>query len=97
MYYYCREEFVQVYDLLFGECATTDSMRQACEFLAMWKIRRQHLTPASVLSTLTILEVYLQDDTACQDAGKRQSMQKLYSHAFTRLANFVEQEMEMEF
>lgn len=73
-----------MYDLLFGECATPDSKRQACEFLTMWKVRRQHLTPASVLSTLTILEVQLQDDPRCTDPMKRQAMQKLYSHAFTR-------------
>lgn len=80
---------------------TTDSRRQACEYLRVWKVRRQYLTPASVLSTLTILDVYLQDDclpitdanaraaSAKPTPARRHNMRKLYAHAFTRFLNYM--------
>lgn len=53
--------------------------------MTVWKIRRMNFTPASILSTLTILEVQLRDN------GKTPiiELKALYSSALTRFLNYM--------
>lgn len=63
----------------------------------MWKLRRHTLTPASVLSTLAILEIKLKDDDpATKHLNKNNSneLRALYSSAFTRFLNYMSSIMQ---
>lgn len=54
--------------------------------MLIWKVRRLNLTPATVLSTLSILEVQLKDESGTFSAD---DLRKMYSNAFTRFLNYV--------
>lgn len=79
-----REEFCNVYQLIFSDEADWNTKKEACNWMTVWQLRRQNLTPASVLSTLAILEVKLKDDQHCVDKSTLNEMRTLYSNAFTR-------------
>lgn len=55
--------------------------------MKLWKVRRGNLTPASVLSTLTILDVQLTDKL--NTGLTNDALRSLYSNAFTRFVNYM--------
>lgn len=55
--------------------------------IKIWKIRRLNLTPASVLSTLAILEVQLKDNA--DEKFSKDELRTMYSNAFTRFLNYM--------
>lgn len=73
-----------MYDWLF-----TPSIRdvaKALQRLIIWKQRRQSLTPASILSTIAILEVQLKDNAnKLSDVDLR----AMYSNAFVKSLNYM--------
>lgn len=80
-----REEFSKVYEWLFGDTANWETKQKACDLMTIWKLRRLNLTPASVLSTLAILEVQLRDDEKIQpNKNAINELRTMYSNAFTR-------------
>lgn len=59
---------------------------KALERLTIWKLRRQTLTPATVMSTISILEVQVKDDkNVCTEIDLR----AMYSNAFTKFLNYM--------
>lgn len=82
-----RDEFNMVYEWLFGENSTNESKQLAFSRMKLWKMRRGNLTPASVLSTLSILDVQLKDqyDNRFSD----DELRSMYSNAFTRFVNYM--------
>lgn len=80
-----RDEFLLVYQWLF-ESSQIEQHEQALERLSIWKLRRKILTPASVMSTLAILEVQLKD---ASNACTKSDLQAMYSNAFTKFLNYM--------
>lgn len=81
-----RDEFDLVYHWLFSSENDIELRRKAYEKLLVWKVRRLNLTPATILSTLSILEVQLKD---ASNECSVDDLRKMYSNAFTRFLNFV--------
>lgn len=79
-----RDEFVIVYNKIFSDDSTTECKQYACDVMTVWRLRRQNLTPASVLSTLAILEVQLKDRPDTANITQLNELRTLYSNAFTR-------------
>lgn len=75
-----------VYDWLFADTHTNYTRQKAFERLKIWKLRRLTLTPASILSTLSMLEVQLKD---ASEKYCDVDLQKMYSDAFTRFVNYM--------
>lgn len=82
-----RDEFDQVYDQIFGENSTIQSKQLALDRLKIWKIRRLNLTPATILSTLSILNVQLKDTN--ENRFSSDELRSMYSNAFTRFLNYM--------
>lgn len=61
--------------------------------ITIWKLRCQNMTPATVLSTLTILKVQLQDQSA-DGFNTTTVLRHMYSNAFTRFLNFMSSIMQ---
>lgn len=83
-----REEFNSVYDWLFAQNSGIDTRRLALSRIKLWKLRRGNLTPASILSTLTILDVQLKDDKR-EKRFTDDELRSMYSNAFTRFVNYM--------
>lgn len=60
--------------------------------MTIWKIRRAALTPASVLSTLALLEVDIKSEININ----LNEIQIMYSNAFTRFLNFMTSIMQVK-
>lgn len=86
-FFFCRKELNLVYDWLFSAGSTVATKRLALARMKVWKIRRLTLTPATILSTIAILEVQLKDDTT--NACSEDLLRTMYSNAFTRFLNYV--------
>lgn len=69
--------------MIYGPNSDWQSKSKACTTLKMWTLRRQNLTPASVLSTCAILEVQLTDQNKDNQLSPNE-LRSLYSNAFTR-------------
>lgn len=76
-----------VYDWLFGISSTVETKRLALSRIKLWKMRRGNLTPASVLSTLSILDVQLKDQPNTRFSDDE--LRSMYSNAFTRFVNYM--------
>lgn len=76
-----------VYDWLFGSNSNVETKQLALSRIKLWKMRRGNLTPASILSTLSILDVQLKDkfDQRFSD----DELRSMYSNAFTRFINYM--------
>lgn len=61
-------------------------LSKALQRLQIWKLRRQTLTPATVMSTITILEVQLKDSS---NTLSDPDLRAMYSNAFTKFMNYV--------
>ncbi|XP_055373303.1 uncharacterized protein LOC129606780 [Condylostylus longicornis] len=79
------EEFNMVYISLFGQGASYETKIKACKKMRIWKLRSLNMTPASILSTLAIIEVQIKDES--KDFANE--LQVLYSGAFTRFLNYM--------
>lgn len=55
--------------------------------MKLWKMRRGQLTPASVLSTISILDVQLKD--LCETRFTDDELRAMYANAFTRFVNYM--------
>lgn len=84
---YLRDEFNMVYEWLFGSNSNIESKRLAYSRMNLWKMRRGNLTPASVLSTISILDVQLKDQ--CDKRFSDDELRSMYSNAFTRFVNYM--------
>lgn len=85
----CRAEFDTVYEWLFSPNNTAETKLMALEQMKLWKIRLLNLTPASVLSTMSILEVQLKDDPSQERLFSSEELRTMYSNAFTRFINYM--------
>ena len=68
--------------------------------LNVWKLRRQNLTPASVLSTLAIVEIQLKDDqctNSSSSTSQSNELRTMYSNAFTRFLNYMSSIMQNKY
>lgn len=79
-----------VYDWLFSATDSVNNIetkRLALARMKLWKMRRGQLTPASVLSTISILDVQLKDlgDQRFSD----DELRSMYANAFTRFVNYM--------
>lgn len=85
-----RDEFTLVYDWTFSDGSNDQTKRQALERMKIWKIRRLNLTPASVLSTLSILDVQMKDcRTAAVAKYADDDLRIMYSDAFLKFLNYM--------
>lgn len=75
-----------VYHWLFASENDINLKRKAYEQILIWKVRRLNLTPATILSTLSILEIQLKDNG---NIFSSDDLRKMYSNAFTRFLNYV--------
>lgn len=75
-----------VYDHLFGDDSSKESKKIAFEYLTIWKLRRSNLTPASILSTLALLEVEIKDEN---DSSKISEITTMYFSSFTKFINYM--------
>lgn len=75
-----------VYDHLFGTDSSKETKKIAYEYLTIWKIRRCNLTPASILSTLALLEVEIKDEN---DSSKISEITTMYFSSFTKFINYM--------
>lgn len=82
-----KDEFNLVYDWIFGSESNDQTKRLALRRMKVWKIRRSNLTPASVLSTLSILEIQLKDQINTELSIDE--LRAMYSTAFTRFLNYM--------
>lgn len=83
-----RTEFHVVYDWLFGDGGNRiEAKRLALSRMKLWKMRRGQLTPASVLSTISILDVQLKD--LGDDRFTDDELRAMYANAFTRFVNYM--------
>lgn len=82
-----KAEFDLVHEWIYGKNSDQHTKHLAIKRIKVWKLRRQNLTPATVLSTLAILEAQ------CKDRADNQlindELQSIYSIAFTRFLNYV--------
>lgn len=85
--FYYRYEFDQVYDQIFRENSSIQSKQLALDRIKIWKIRRSNLTPATILSTLSILDVQLKDTD--ENRFSSDELRSMYSNAFTRFLNYM--------
>ncbi|KAJ6642527.1 Esterase SG1, partial [Pseudolycoriella hygida] len=88
------DEFINVYNWLFGGNSDRHTKQLAMEMLTVWKIRRLNLTPASVLSTMEILSVQLRDDPSLNAGSTIRELQTMYSNSFTRFLNYMSSIMQ---
>lgn len=84
-----RDEFTLVYDWIFSDGSNEQTKRQALERMKIWKIRRLNLTPASVLSTLSILSVQLKDCHTATTKYADDDLRTMYSEAFLKFLNYM--------
>lgn len=80
-----------VYDWLFGAGRSVNSIetkRLALTRMKLWKMRRGQLTPASVLSTISILDVQLKDLSG-DNRFSDDELRSMYANAFTRFVNYM--------
>lgn len=84
-----RDEFTLVYDWTFSDSSNDQTKRQALERMKIWKIRRQNLTPASVLSTLSILDVQMKDCRSATTKYADDDLRTLYSEALLKFLNYM--------
>lgn len=82
-----RDEFNLVYDWLFGPTNNDETKRLAFSRIHLWKMRRGNLTPATVLSTLSILDVQLKDDN--EKRFSDDELRSMYSNSFIRFINYM--------
>lgn len=75
-----------VYDWLFSG-NSIETKRLALSRMKLWKMRRDQLTPASVLSTISILDVQLKD--LCDNRFSDDELRSMYANAFTRFVNYM--------
>lgn len=83
-FYDCREEFDAVHEWLFSD--RISHREKALERLIIWKLRRQALTPATIMSTIAILEVQIKDK---HNTCTEHDLRAMYSNAFTKFVNYV--------
>lgn len=76
-----------MYDQIFGENNSSQSRHLALDRMKIWKIRRLNLTPATILSTLSILDVQLKDTK--ENRFSSDELRSMYSNAFTRFLNYM--------
>lgn len=84
-----RDEFAIVYDWIFSVGSNDQTKRQALERMKIWKIRRLNLTPASVLSTLSILDVQMKDCSTAITKYADDDLRTMYSEAFLKFLNYM--------
>lgn len=82
-----RDEFNLVFDWLYGLNSNWSTKQLALSRIRLWKMRRGNITPASVLSTLTILDVQLKD--RFEKRFTDDELRSMYSNAFTRFVNYM--------
>lgn len=79
-----REEFDLMHRWLFSP--QTEDRSKALQRLTIWKLRRQTLTPATVMGTIAILEVQLKD---IANTLSEHDLRAMYSNAFTKFMNYI--------
>lgn len=82
-----KAEFDMVYEWIYGTSCDEYTKQLAIKRIKVWKLRRQNLTPATVLSTLAVLEAQHKDRGDTQLSND--DLQSIYSVAFTRFLNYV--------
>lgn len=81
-----RNEFTEVYELLFSNRANHASKKVAFNKMMVWKGRSHDKTPASILSTLALLGVELNSEI-CHLSET--DVSTLYSNALTKFLNYM--------
>lgn len=76
-----------MYNWLYGPTSNVETKELALSRLKLWKMRRGNLTPASVLSTLSLLDVQLKDKG--EKRFSDDELRSMYSNAFTRFVNYM--------
>lgn len=71
--------------MLYDEKSDMISKSEAYTYMQVWKLRRIDTIPASILSTMAIIEVDLKSETS----GNVTELQMMYSNAFTRFLNYM--------
>lgn len=84
---FVRHEFETVYHWIFSSEDNLLLKTKAYDRLSIWKLRRLGLTPASILSTLAILEVEVKDNEQSQFSSN--DLRVMYSSAFTKFVNYM--------
>lgn len=82
-----RNEFEIVYHWIFSSENNPLLKEKAYDRLTIWKLRRLNLTPASILSTMAILEVEIKDNDQSQFTTN--DLRVMYSNAFTKFVNYM--------
>ncbi|VVC86800.1 uncharacterized protein LOC126973082 [Leptidea sinapis] len=85
--WFSSNEWLKVYEKLFSENATYQSKHGALQYLLIWKARSPSL-PAGVESTISLLEVDIQD---CNNGSENnaQLLRMAYSTAIMRFVNHM--------
>lgn len=81
-------EWLNVYDLIYSPNSTFETKQEALKQLLVWKARCPSL-PSGVESTLTLLEVHIQDANNIDDAINEQLLRLAYSSAVMRFVNHM--------
>lgn len=81
-------EWLKVYDLIYSSNSTFETKQVALKLLLVWKARCPSL-PSGVESTLTLLEVHIQDAKNLEDAINEQLLRLAYSSAIMRFVNHM--------
>lgn len=81
-------EWLKVYDLIYSPNSTFENKQEALKQLLVWKARCPSL-PSGVESTLTLLEVHVQDAKIAEDAINEQLLRLAYSSAIMRFVNHM--------
>ncbi|XP_049872015.1 uncharacterized protein LOC126370927 [Pectinophora gossypiella] len=82
------KEWYQVYDNIYSTMATFTTKQEALEMLLVWKARCPSL-PSSVETTLTLLEVHIQDLKNTNDHINENMLRLAYSSAIMRFVNHM--------
>lgn len=81
-------EWLKVHDLIYSPNSTLETKREALKQLLVWKARCPSL-PSGVESTLTLLQVHIQDAKIFEDAIDEQLLRLAYSSAILRFVNHM--------
>lgn len=86
--WYNVEEWHEVYNALYGPNSSLITKQKGLDHLLIWKARCPTL-PSGIESTLTLLEVHLQDENKCNQKCSDYIMRLAYSSSLMRFVNHM--------
>ncbi|KAJ2949672.1 hypothetical protein O0L34_g15598 [Tuta absoluta] len=86
--WFSSKEWHLVYENIYSSTSSVASQQEALNFMLIWKARCPSL-PSGVESTLTLLEVHLQDAKNSDDVANQQLLRLAYSSALMRFVNHM--------